>query len=262
MDTPTIRTTIRTANNGGLEFKLDFQDIDIFRRKLTLLESEQLPYAMMTALNNTLRKTHLNIRDRIPELFHHTSAFTFNTLYVSQWAKKEALWGTIGFKWYRDMSPRKAFYLEPEIEGGERKQEPFEYDLALSSVISKNEYLVKTDAGRRLFGEQYPPQLYEQILSYFRANPGGIGNRNPSGKRTFDRNDTTFFAGIPRNHRNDYWALYIRKGNYLTPLFHKTQGTPSYAKKFPFYEMFQEHAMINFQTEWPICWDNAIATAH
>lgn len=197
----------------------------------------QIPFATVQALNETvedLRDFHKSI---MPTIFDRPTRYTLNSLRVLKASTRRDLSAGIYFK---DAARRRQHYLMPQVQGGGRAHKPFEYWLIQRGIMDPGEYAVPA-SGLKLdaFGN-VPNGMITSVLSQLAAGPDAFQWETARSRKRAGSSRARYFVPQPGSSlRRGIWR---RKGkSAIEPVFIFVSA-PTYAKRYPFFELSTEKA--------------------
>lgn len=109
----------------------------------------EIPFVVAKSLTQIAKATQADLKAGMEEAFDKPTRYTLNSLAIKP-ATKTSLFSAIFFK---DGSGNSAFdYLQPQIEGGERKIKPFEKVLSTKSKVQRKQLLPSKNIKTNRFG--------------------------------------------------------------------------------------------------------------
>lgn len=249
--------------------------IDALQSKLKDLHSNQLPYAIKEALNQTalgIQKTEIA---EMRKVFDRPTPYTLGSTFV-RYATKQNLSAITGFS---GTSIPTSKYLWPEVYGGDRNVKRFEKALQAKGVLPSGMYCVPgKGATLDAYGNLKTAQLL-QILAYFQtfSDQGGYRKnmtdkrRDKMAKGTKKAPSLVYFVsqgrgsvgmtGKPQHLPPGIYARYgFAFGTAIKPIIMFVKK-PGYRKRYPFDETAQRVADEIFATNLGSAVDKAIDTA-
>ncbi len=199
------------------------------------LSINQLPFAVASALTNTVRTAAVDDGQQIIDAFANPTPFTRNAVSYTP-ANKVDLTASVFVK---DI---QAKYLDIEAEGGQRDFKTFEDRFA---GVSGSEYIMP---GKGVKLNQYGNISKAQIVKIAKDL-----NSSSKAKR--------FFSGKPKGGTNMPSGIYARVDNNtkLTALM-VFATSAVYQKRFRFSEIANLSINANFETNMIAAWSNALQT--
>lgn len=160
-------------------FKTEFV-IDDFKIAMTDIERRHLPFAVAGALNDTMFEVRQRWQEEIPRVFDRPTPIIRNAVLYRK-ATKDRLVAEV---FIRDEASKTswtpAHTLQPEVEGGERRQKAFERKLQ-NHPRARKYYVPGKSMPRDQFGN-LPRGIYNKVLSQLGVAENVLG---------FDANETS-----------------------------------------------------------------------
>lgn len=258
-------------------------DLEDLKRTLSNQQKEQVPYATSLAINACLKKSQQAVKSEMQRVFDRPTPYTLNSYVVMKGARKNSLFGIIGFKTQRifDASgqftgsftsfeeevnnPRMAStYLRPQMQGGPRPAKGLENLLRARGLLSANEFLV--------------PSRFQKLDQYGNVSRGTIAkivanlqaardiySRTPSGGARGGKKKAEYFftrAGVRGQRLTAIWQSFGARGNHnAIPAFIVVSSSPKYKKRFDQMIVVQRIVQQNFALEFNNAMQIALATA-
>lgn len=158
-----------------VDLKIDSQLPDALK-KLEGISQDKWPSILSYAANQTGYYVVNKYKQQMPSFIDRPVPFTVSSLYLKP-AKPSNLAATVQWRDFADKGTSAGKYLKPEVEGGTRPQKKFERALSFAGILPGGWFAIPTkDAPIDSYGN-VPASLYNQILSYLRANPDSMQNR-------------------------------------------------------------------------------------
>jgi hypothetical protein len=212
--------------------------------------NRQLPFIIVTALNNTAKDGRAALRTAMPQYFDRPTPYTMNSVRIT-YATKANLVATVGYKDESFKGTPATKYLLPEVEGGDRNAKRMEESLRRVGLLPSGMYLVPGSAAKLdQYGNVSRGQIVE-VLAYLQA----FGEQGYRANMTSKRRDR-LARGIKGVRGYSYFVLVRRQGKLLPGIYlrqhygsdpriaHLAHGaakpvfifvnTPRYPKRFPF----------------------------
>jgi len=231
-------------------------NFDRFAAMLTRAEREQLPFATALALTATARDVKADLVQGMKQSFDRPTPFTLNSLFVSP-ATKAAPVANVYFRDYAPKGTPAGRYLQPQIEGGNRRQKSMERKL--SSAIGRSVYLAP--AKRTQLDAYGNPNRGQMTTILTRVAPGTLGfSRGNSGKGK--RRKEAYFAIAPGKGNGGLpVGIYQRAGRRAIPVVTIARGAPSYSKRFDFFGIARRSIAANLDKNLPAALARALASS-
>lgn len=240
------------------------------------LAKKQLPFALQNALNKTAAMVQTYEKMKMKTMLDRPTPHALRTLVVD-YAKKGKLEATVMFT---DALNNKfggtpgANFMYPQVEGGIRNLKRFEHALRYRGIMPEGMHVVP-GVGCQLdaFGN-IPVSLINQIISYFNARYKEGYNLKTTDKkkqRLARGSKRTGFGyeyfvskgkGINGQHFSSgiYKRVKFSSGTAIKPIMMFVK-TPSYKKRFPFYEIANQVVDNNFKKYFDEAMREALLTA-
>ena len=231
-------------------------DLTQFRRDMSAIEREQMPFATRLALNETAKEVVEDFRSEMVRAFDRPTPWTLNAFHV-KWATKTNQVATV----QRKTPQRGRHYLEVQSAGGVRPQTALE-----KLVASRLKYggIVRTIApagGARLntYGNWSPAQR-NQVLSAIKAQRDARSNTTKrSQKRAKSRSQ--FFVPKPGSKLSS--GVFERRGKRgkLKKIVHISGSSSSYRQRVQFEKVAVRRVSMSFEKNFATAFARAMATA-
>lgn len=210
---------------------VDIRGLESIQRQLQSLSQDQLPYAMMTAINKTAFKTKNAIQDKMKTVFDRPTPWLIRQVAVKK-ATKQTLTAIVGTpEGIKDVYGKNAGYstvssgvferiLIPHIIGGSRQFKRAESRLHQAGILPSGWYAVPAkDAPLDAYGNM-TGSWWMMILSWLNAaqwsSQGAIQNqaeKTSNRKNKLERAGVEMFAAIPGRVRTHHLqpGIYLRQ---------------------------------------------------
>ncbi len=160
--------------------------------------SKQVRFGHVLGLTKTAQDVKAAEVEEMKRVFDRPTRYTLNAVRVwpAKVSKPEAV------TWLRDdgtggIAP--ANYLQPQIDGGSRRQKRFEKQLQDAGVLPQGWFAIPGPGAKRNAAGNMPGGQYVAILSAFRAfNLAGSDMNRTSRSQKKNKNLRNFFASTPR----------------------------------------------------------------
>lgn len=167
---------------------------------LTNLEHDQLPFAMVTTINQVAGEVQADIKAAMPKVFDRPSPTTLNSLKVWK-ANKRTLTGRVFVRDEASKGTPPVKYLVPEVEGGQRRVKRFERSLLRVGPMTGGFFSFGKAAPLNRYGNLTAGKIV-QILTVLRAHgeQGYSANeteRSRKRKGAKGRSPARYFLGRP-----------------------------------------------------------------
>lgn len=241
------------------------------------VKRDQVPYALKTALNNTVSKAKAAEEKHIVSVFDRPTKYTQDSVFASS-AKKDKLSASVGIK---DQASRggtpASKYLSPEVYGGGRRVKRLERALIYAGVMLPGFYAVVPKnsswaAGIDTFGNIKAGFIKKVLLALQPAAArmkhtvrGGRSGRKPSGSRHSQNKKIGYFVSYGPTNRNQHlpagiWAKRGPRGNDVAPVVLFVKDAPTYRPRFRFYQVADQVIRNEFNREFQLAFRHAMAT--
>lgn len=253
--------TARPGNAFNISFVSDIADL---KSRLRDRERRQLPFALMLALNDTMKAVRLAEQREIARAFDRPTKLTRNSVLYRE-ATKQRLVAEIFIRGRDDFGKGTppAEFLAPQHRGGIRKPKPFEKALRRKGLLGSDEYAVPAKGfpldtfgnikGSRLEAMLSQLQAAEMTAGFMANETERSGRRNRrAGKARYFIADGT--GRLPR-------GIFERSGATIRAMLIFVKGAPSYAERFHFEKVGVAEARRVFGPHFKERFLKAIATA-
>jgi hypothetical protein len=234
-------------------------NISAVKAGLTELEKKQLPFATALALTRTAQIVKKGELAAMKQNLDRPTNFTLNSLFMkaASKGKPEAR------VWFKDFAPKgtpAGSYLQPQVQGGERKHKRHEKALIARGLMKSTQYAVPA-AGAKLdsYGNMKRTQ-YVQILSQLRAfgEQGYQANATGSKRSARKRKAGTYFAATIDGDQGIWRSVKSAFGEGVQPVLIFADRKPSYRVRFPFFKIAENITKANYGREFVRALDQAI----
>ena len=227
------------------------KDVEAVTKRMNKLAKDQIPFATVLAINETIERIKKNEEKQIARVFDRPTSTTKKSVYIVKAHKKRLpFMGKVGIKdvFKKGKGGMPAYkYLEPHIKGGRRHIKGSERQLRRKKLLPKNKWLAHgNDAALNKSGN-ITSGRYVQMLSAVRGFTG-TGNRNK------DKKHSKFFIILNV-------GIVERTGKRTTKLRLAFVSKPSYKKVFDFYGVAKKTHSRHFKKIFTRKLAHAIRTA-
>lgn len=212
--------------------------------------SRIVPYAASTALTRTAKfAADTALPAEMKSVFVGPTAYTLNALRVEP-ATKDKLSARVMVKNQASgIAPEN--FLQPEVEGGVRKQKRVESALRYAGVLRANQFAmpgkgIDLDANGNVKGAEVRTIL--AALKGIRAVSSTRDRKTGKPLRKGRKLANDMFVGKP-NGGNRPEGIWRREGHRIRPLFIFTNRAPAYKKRLDFNGVVQRVALDRFRPE-------------
>lgn len=236
-------------------------NISAVQAALTKTEREQLPFATALALTKTAQRVKAGEISVMKRNLDRPTQFTLNSLFVKP-ATKATQQARV---WFKDFAPKgtpAGDYLQPQVQGGQRKLKRHEKALIARGLMKSTQYAVP-GAGAKM--DQYgnmKRQQYVQMLSQLRAfgEQGYQANATGSKRSTRKRRSGTYFVATIDGEQGVWQRVSSAFGEGVRPVLLFVDRDPSYRVRFPFFKVAENIVKANYEREFKSALDYAIKT--
>ncbi|HPG52321.1 MAG TPA: hypothetical protein PLL11_17225 [Spirochaetota bacterium] len=251
--------------------------VEELQKRLDKVSAGQLPFAMALALTRTAQDAKDALVKEMRAVFDRPTPYTLSSHYVKA-ATKRDLSAKVYLKEFAGKGTPAGKYLGPEIMGGHRGLKRFEMALRRVGLLPEGRFVVPGSACPMDAYGNVQRSVIVQVLSYlqafgeqgYKANITEArkarlakGNRRKQGFVYFvSRGRGTLSAtGRMQNLPAGIWKrTSFAAGSAVQPIFMFVK-TPTYAKRYNFYEVAHRVAKSNFAGHFREAWREALATA-
>lgn len=121
--------------------KIDVDADNVLARQFTALERTQLPFAVMQAVNATAFEIRETWKRTAQRVFDRPTPLTMNAV-LYQKATRQRLFATVFIRDEAHKGTPPAKYLQPQVEGGQRRLKGMERLLQGANLMPQNRYAV------------------------------------------------------------------------------------------------------------------------
>lgn len=230
--------------------KIDVDADNVLARQFTALERTQLPFAVMQAVNATAFEIRQTWKRTAQRVFDRPTPLTMNAV-LYQKATRQRLFATVFIRDEAHKGTPPAKYLQPQVEGGQRRLKGMERLLQGANLMPQNRYAVP--------GKGAPLDAYgnvkagtvRKILSQSRAGleAGYVSNETDAGRQRRLRRQQKRGGG------GSYFVLQKQRGKLMPGIYERMQGghgtagglrsifvfvtTPTYSARYNIYGLAQ-----------------------
>lgn len=238
-----------------------------FDRATFDIEQKQMPYALMLALNDTVKGARKAVQTEIGKSFDRPTPYARRGVVYEQ-ASKTDLEARVVISGHKSNGGLPAaYFLGPQVDGGKRSLKAFEVQLQRLGLLPSGHVVVPAERVKLdRYGNVSQGQL-NRIMSRLQIDYRGAGatrvasTRKGRAKNTRGSRSGFYFVPRPGSHlAPGVWfeAGFPKRAIYPVLMFVK-QG--SYAKRLPFDETVAKHAAINMPKNFERAWSRAMRTA-
>jgi hypothetical protein len=206
-----------------------------FERGMNTVQRQQLPWALMTAINWTLFDTIDENKKYMRRAIRNPVRFTLNSQRYKK-ANRRDLHGAIGFREFAGKGVAAGKYLRPIVFGGTRRHKRHEVALQRKGILAGNKFFAPAPGVRLNAHGNLTAGRYVAILSQLQAfDEGGYtANRTArSAARGARIGATTYF--VPRRSSRLRRGVYERRrSGAIKPVLIEID-TPTYRRTFDFF---------------------------
>ncbi|MCK9212898.1 MAG: hypothetical protein M0P52_00255 [Rhodoferax sp.] len=178
------------------------------------ISKEQLPYAMMLAINKVAEQGRSDVQTKMKSVFDRPTAWVINSIRI-KYATKTALGAALAFKDRNSVESSRTM-VEPHVYAGQRHYKTMEARLWRANYLPQN-YNVVPGAGATLdaYGNMSAGQI-SQILNV-------LGTYTEAGYNTANSKTVTRLAkGTKKTYGFTYWVNRVGSGiTHLPPGVYK-----------------------------------------
>ncbi len=260
-----------------MDIKAEIAGIEEIKRKLGDLHQNQLPYALMTAINETADEIRKAEIETMKKVFDRPTPYVLGSTLV-RYAKKKNLSADIGFREFPGKGTPADKYLWPQVYGGGRNLKRFEKALQEIGILIPGMYAVPGKGATLDAYGNMSAGMIVKILAYFDAfgEQGYKANmtaqkRAAMAKGTKKTASLVYFVSKGRGS-----VSWDGKPQHLPPGIYARYGTafgssisciirfvkkPGYRKRYPFEETAEKVADRTFSNNLHFAIYKAIETA-
>lgn len=231
--------------------KIDVDADNMLARQFTALERHNLPFAVMQAVNATAFEIRETWKRTAQRVFDRPTPMTMNAVLYRK-ATKQQLYATVFIKDEAHKGTPPAKYLQPQVEGGQRRLKGMERLLQGAQLMPQNRYAVP--------GKGAPLDAYgnvkavtvRKIISQARAGDVYLGSKS-------NESDTSRERRLRRQKKRggggSYFVLQKQRGRLMPGIYERMQGgygtaggvrsifvfvtTPTYTARYNIYGLAQ-----------------------
>lgn len=243
-----------------LTFAVQSFGMDEAIKRLGMIGSKQLPYAVTRAINTTAVQVKEAETATIKSVFDRPTKWTVNSVYWKA-ANKRTMEARV---WLKDEAPKGTpaeKYLRAEIWGGQREQKRVEALLQRRNILPNGMFTVPgNDVPLDAFGN-LPKTHYNKLLSQLKAQLDIHQNESLASKKRRKRRkgSTGYFVGR-LGPNPEPGAIYMAQGGQVKPVLIFTDSA-SYPARFKFFDVAQTVIAKNLIKNLEFAWFYANATA-
>lgn len=230
--------------------KIDVDADNMLARTFTELERKNLPFAVMQAVNATAFEIRETWKRAAQRVFDRPTPLTVNAVLYRK-ATKQQLFATVFIRDEAHKGTPPAKYLQPEVEGGQRRLKGMERLLQGAGLMPQNRYAVPGKGAQLDAYGNVKAGTVRKILSQGRAGleAGYISNETDTGR------DRRLRRQKKRGGGGSYFVLQKQRGKLLPGIYERMQGgygtaggvrsifvfvtTPTYTARYNIYGLAQ-----------------------
>jgi len=234
-------------------------DIKDFRKQLTSLQKQQLPFAVSLAVNRTAEAVKEQNVVNMKRVFDRPTRFTLNAQAIRRGNKR----APEAELFFRDFAPKgtpAGKYLIPQVEGGYRRAKRHEVALRRIGVLRDDEYTAPAPGARLNAFGNIPASRYTAILAQLQAfgEQGYLANETAR-SRARNRGRARYFtpqfgSRLPRG----VWERTTR--GTIKPVLWFIKA-PRYQRRFRFQDLSSYEARRRFPRIMRKAMEYAVKTA-
>jgi len=200
------------------QVRIDVDADNLLGRQFSELERQNLPFAVLQAVNATAYEIRAQWERVAPRVFDRPTSLTRKAAMYRK-ATKQRLFAEIFLRDEAFKGTPPAKYLAPQVEGGERRKKAFEVLLQRKGLMPAGQFAV---AGRRAtldaYGNVAAGQV-RQILSQLQAGAeqGYVSNETAVSRTRRTRREARKFG-----RTYDYFVLNKRKGKLRPGIYERS----------------------------------------
>lgn len=230
--------------------KIDVDADNVLARQFTALERTQLPFAVMQAVNATAVEIRETWKRTAQRVFDRPTPLTMNAILYRK-ATKQRLYATIFIRNEAKNGTAPDKYLQPEVEGGQRRLKGMERLLQGAQLMPQNRYAVPGKGAELDAYGNIKAGVVRKIISQTRSGDvllGSISNESDTSRARRLRRQAK------RGERGgNYFVLAKRRGKLPPGIYERyTTGfgsgvksifvfvhTPRYTARYDIYGLAQ-----------------------
>ena len=230
---------------SGLRITVD--ERNLVSRQLTELERSQVPFALMTAINDTAFQTRQRWKEVMPRLFDRPTPLTMNAILYTK-ATKANPEATVFVRDEAFKGTPPARYLLAQVMGGQRRQKGFERQLTQAGLLQAGMFAVP---GRGALLDRYG-NLPLSLLNRVKAQLGVMSD--PLTNETAASRQRRQGRAAKKGARGgNFFALRARRGRLAAGIYERVATgfgsavksilifvrRATYRRRYPIFEMAQ-----------------------
>lgn len=230
--------------------KIDVDADNLLARQFTELERTQLPFAVMQAVNATAFETREAWKRRAARVFDRPTPLTVNAV-LYQKATKQRLYATVFIRDEAAKGTPPSKYLQPQVEGGQRRLKGMERLLQGANLMPQGRYAVPGKSAALDAYGNVKSGVVRQIISQARAGDVRLGSKS---NETDDTRARRLRRQAKRGERGgNYFVQTQRRGKLPPGIYERyTTGfgsgvksifvfvtTPHYSARYDIYALAQ-----------------------
>ena len=199
--------------------KIDVDADNMLARQFTALERTQLPFAVMQAVNATAFEIRETWKRTAQRVFDRPTPLTMNAVLYRK-ATKQQLYATVFIRdeAHKGTPPDK--YLQPQVEGGQRRLKGMERLLQGANLMPQNRYAVPgKGAPLDAYGNVKSGEV-RKIISQLQAGreQGYVSNESAVSRRRRHRREDRSGAS-----RSDYFVIRQKTGPLVPGIWQRAR---------------------------------------
>lgn len=225
---------------GNRVLSLSFEaDIAELAADLPVWASQRIPSITRNALNDAVEEARFAEVGKIRGVFDRPAPLTQKAPLYRK-ATRDHLVAEVYIRDDMAKGAPPAKYLQPQVEGGQRRAKGFELALRRIGVMRGDEYAVPAIGMNRDAYGNLPGSLLVRILSQLRAfsEVGHMMNETARSRKRKGKGSARYF--VPSGFRAEKGighlprGVYERQGNRIRAVMIFVSGAPSYRRRYDF----------------------------
>ena len=165
-----------------MQINADIDPKDVFGRQLSELETKQLPFATMQAINATAFDTRQRWAEIMPQVFDRPTPLTQKAVLYRK-ATKQNLAADVFIRDEAFKGTPPAKYLLAEVEGGQRRQKGIEKRLAAKGLLPAGNFVVPGSGAKLDAYGNVPRSTLNQILAQTNSQFDPLSNETEASRK-------------------------------------------------------------------------------
>jgi len=236
----------------SVDIKVDMRGIEKMQKILENMQKNQLPFAMVGALNSTAYQAREAAVKEMRHVFDRPTSFVLKGLKYKKSTQKD-LNASVGYRLWPGKSIQDGrAMIRPHVEGGKRGSKRAEIHLRNRGIIEGDEFLIPSRSAKlNKYGNMTQGWMNKMLSD--------LGAQFDSKQNTHSSKKATFFVGRFGKKQQKMIVRRVNKTRFIP--FMIITKEPTYKKTFDFDGVIERTVQKNFKRNFKKSFDLAMATA-